>query len=479
MQLSPFTESTDRYFNQVLTSSDDYKVKKMSIEQIHYSMFYLDTMIDPDLIQDHVIRPILINPNEWIPEVVSVINITATEDLQEAAEAIITGKSVIQREGEKKLYILGTDLKKERSVNIPINERVLRGSNEAFIENLDTNINLLRKQIISTDLVVKYYTLGRISKTKVAVVYIKSIIKPEIPAELDRRLQSIDIDYVEAPGFIQELIQEKRLSVFPQLLTTERPDRTRSYLMEGKIVILAAGSPDATLLPVSFWAFFQSPDDYQMSWYLGSFFRLLRLVCFIIAIGLPGVYVAVVNFHPNLLPLHFALTLQSSLTVVTLPPLLEALSMMLLLEILREATIRLASPIAQTSGLVGGIVIGTAVVQSNLVSNTVVIVAAFTGLASFIMSSYEMSNTVRILSYPALFIADIFGLAGLMFFFLCLNIHLSRMNTMGFPYYYSTLFTKAVKDTLIRAPIGDLGTRPTEAAPTNKTRIRKPRGWKK
>ncbi|WP_225442709.1 spore germination protein [Paenibacillus lycopersici] len=350
-------------------------MKRLRIEGIEYRLYYLNTLIDPDAVQTDILRPLLLRPHDPVHEVVSILDFAETDRLEDAVHAIMDGKLALHRAGEDKLYLLGADLKKERSINIPINERVLRGANQAFIENLDTNLNLMRKLINSTDFVVKTFMIGRLSQTKMAVMYIKSIADSAYVAELERRLRDIDIDYVEMPGFIDELVRDQKYSLFPQLLVTERPDPARAYLMEGKAVVAAAGSPDAIIMPVSFWSLFQSPDEYQNNWIFGTVMRTVRLCCFLIAIGLPGLYVAVSGYNPQLLPINFVNTLQSSLKYVTFPPVIEALAMMLLLEIVREATIRLASPVGQTIGVVGGIVVGTVVVQSNLVSNTMVIVA--------------------------------------------------------------------------------------------------------
>ncbi|KRF43687.1 spore germination protein [Paenibacillus sp. Soil787] len=479
MKLSPSIEATEQYFKQLFAEQSDFQSKQLYIGGTEYRLYYFDTLIDSSHVQDFILKPLLLRPKDAVRDVVSILDYAETELFEEAAQAILDGKAVLHRGGESWLYLLGVDLKKERSINIPTNERVLRGANEAFIENLDTNINLMRKLINSTEFVVKTYTIGRLSQTRVAVMYIKSIANTAIIEEMDRRLRSIDIDYVEAPGFIDELIREKKFSLFPQLLITERPDRARAYLMEGKVVLGTAGSPDTIILPVTFWSFFHSPDDYQIGWLLGSFFRLLRICSFFITIGLPAIYVAVSAFNPQLLPINFVNTLQSSLKYVTFPPVFEALSMMIMLEILREATVRLASPVGQTIGVVGGIVIGTVVVQSNLVSNTMVIVAALTGLASFIMPSYEMSSAVRLLSYPALILSSYFGLFGLAFFFMIIFIHLCQMNTMGLPYYSPPFSLSDVKDTLFRAPIWSLRKRPEGTAPSNRTRMRNPRSWKR
>jgi Bacillus/Clostridium GerA spore germination protein. len=470
-------DAMEQIISMHFSEQSDFRARRMSLGEKECIVCYLDTLIDPMHVQEYILKPLLNRPLDAIRQVVSILDYSETDQLEEAAQAILYGKAVLYREGESHFYLLGADLKKERSINIPSNERVLRGANEAFIENIDTNLNLMRKLINSTDFIVKTFMIGRLSKTKVAVMYIRSLAKPNIIEELERRLNSMDIDYVEMPGFIDEWIRESKYSLFPQMLITERPDRARAYLMEGKVVVTAAGSPDVIIVPVSFWSFFQSPEDYQNSWLLGTIFRLLRMICFVITIGLPAFYVSVSSFNPQLLPINFVNTLQSSLKFVAFPPVIEALSMMLLLEILREATVRLASPVGQTIGVVGGIVIGTVVVQSNLVSNTMVIVAALTGLASFIIPSYEMSNAVRQLCYPAILVSSIIGLFGLACFFMMLCIHLCRMSSMGLPYFVPPFTLSESKDTLIRAPIWKLDKRPQGTAPNNRTRLRNPRGW--
>ncbi|REE69583.1 spore germination protein KA [Paenibacillus taihuensis] len=479
MKLSTSLKETERYFQEQFADQSDFRVKPLNLDGTEYRLFYFDTLIDSELVQNYVLKPLLSRPHDPVHDVVSILDYTETASFQEAVHAIMYGKTVLQRSGEAKLHLLGTDVKKERSINIPTNERVLRGANEAFIENLDTNLNLMRKLINSTDFVVKTYTIGRLSQTKVAMMYIKTIADMASVEEVDRRLRSIDIDYIDAPGEIDELIKENKYAFFPQTLTTERPDRARANLMEGKVVVATAGSPDVVILPVSFWSFFQSEDDYQNGWLLGSIFRVLRLCCFFIAMGLPALYVTVSSFNPQMLPINFVNTLQSSLKYVTFPPFVEALSMMLLLEILREATIRLASPVGQTIGVVGGIVVGTVVVQSNLVSNTMVITAALTGLASFVMPSYEMSGAARLLSYPALLISAVFGLFGLAFFFMIICTHLCSINTLGLSYYKPPFSLSDAKDTLFRAPTWSLTKRPKATAPSNRTRMRNPRGWKR
>jgi spore germination protein KA len=479
MKVDPSLDRNEKSLQEMLFQSSDFQSSDFSVGDRHYRLFYLDTMIELAVVQDHIIRPLLRYPDLSVREAVTILAYSETELLSDVSNALVAGKTVVQIEGEAKLYLLGTELKKERAVNIPINERVLRGSNEALIENLDTNLNLLRKLVKTPDLVVKSYKLGRRSNTKVAVLYLNSLANEEVLKEFDRRLTSIDIDYVEAPGLLQELIEDRTFSLFPQVLVSERPDRVRSYLMNGKIAILTDGSPDCLIIPVSFWAFFQSPDDYQIGWLLGSTFRFLRIVCFLITISLPGAYVALVTFDPRIVPFEIALTLQSSMQYIAMPAVMEAITMLVILEVLREASVRLASPIGQTIGVVGGIVIGTVVVQSNLISNMMVIIVAITAVASFIIPSYEMNSAARLLTVPFIVMSSIFGMIGLELSYLLLLTHLSRINTMGLPYFYSGLTADAIKDTFFRGPIRSLKKRTEESLAKDNTRIRALRRWTK
>lgn len=474
MRADPSVDANRLALTELLNRSSDFMTSDFSSGDRRYRAYYLETMIETAIVHEHLVRPLLDRPDASVRDTVSVLECKMTYELADAASALISGKTVLQIDGEATLYLLGTELKKERSVNLPVNERVLRGSNEALIENLNTNVNLLRKIVATPELVVKYYRLGSRSNTKVALVYMQTLANEQVLKEFERRVGAIDIDYVEAPGFVQELIQDRKFSLFPQLLVTERPDRVRSYLLDGKIAVLTDGSPDCLLAPVSFWAFFQSPDDYQIGWLLGSTFRLLRIVCFFLAIGLPGAYVALVTFDPRILPFEIALTLQSSMQYIAMPPVMEAIVMLLTLEILREATVRLASPIGQTIGVVGGIVIGTVVVQSNLISNMMVIIAAFTGVASFIIPSYEMSSAARFLTYPVIVLSATFGLIGWMLAFLLILAHLARMNTMGIPYFHSGLSPGGWKDTFLRGPLVKLNRRAEESLAQDERRLRDP-----
>lgn len=452
MIADPSAEKNKKRLHKLLSDSSDFKSSMFVAGGRSCCLFYLNTMVDPAVVQEHIIRPLLGIKEAKVREAISILDYSETEMISTALAALVEGKTVLQFDHEAKFYLLGTELSKERSINIPMNERVLRGSNEALNENLDTNINLIRKIMVTPELAVRQYELGRKSKNRISMLYLNSLADKEVLAEFDHKLSSLDIDNVEAMGFIQELIQDGKFSWFPRILVTERPDRIKSYLLDGKIAILIDGSPDCMIVPVSFWAFFQSPDDYQVNRIIGSSFRILRIVSFILGICLPSAYVALVSFDPRIVPYELALTMQSTMANVAIPPVLEAIFMLVTLEILREATIRLESFNSQTIGVVGGIVIGTVVVETNLISTMMVVVVAFTAIASFIIPSYEMRSAARLLTYLFIILSSILGLIGLALAFLLVLAHLARINTMGIPYFYSGITSPKINDTILRGP---------------------------
>jgi spore germination protein KA len=252
-----------------------------------------------------------------------------------------------------------------------------------------------------------------------------------------------------------------------------------SNLMDGRIAILSDGSPTALVLPITFFAFYQTPDDYNSRWILGSFFRLIRLLSFLIAVSFPAIYISIVSFHYEILPVELVFNIKGSLEYVPFPPLIEAMVMQTTLELLREASIRLPSPIAQTIGVVGGLVIGTAVVEANLVSNTMIVIIAITAIASFVVPLSEMGTSVRLLGFPLMLAASFIGLIGIVFILMIVLIHLCKLESFGSPYFspFAPFRFKDLKDTFIRVPMWKMNTRPTAPQSYNDLREENTRGW--
>jgi spore germination protein KA len=226
--------------------------------------------------------------------------------------------------------------------------------------------------------------------------------------------------------------------------------------LEGKINILVDGNPTVLVIPIKFFSFYQSPDDYNSRWITGSFFRFIRMISFILAISLPAIYIAIVSFHSEVLPPGILYSVKVSLTYVPFPPIVEALAMQIILELLKEASIRLPSPIAQTIGIVGGLVIGTAVVEAHLVSHTMIVVIGLTAIASFAAPLSEFGTSLRILGFPTMLAASLFGFFGISVMMMVIFIHLCKIETLGVPYFapFGPFHGKdSMKDIFLRLPV--------------------------
>ena len=322
-----------------------------------------------------------------------------------------------------------------RSPAEPENEHVIRGPHEGFVEGFDINIGLLRKHLPIPDLVVKSLRIGSDTNTRVSYVYIESIADQDVVVQLENKLESIQASKIASTGQLEDYIEDFVWSPFPQFLNTERPDRVVANLLEGKIAIFTDNSPVALLAPVNFFSFYESPDDYNSRVLVGSFYRLLRLISFVAAIFLPAFYIAVVSFHSEIIPVELGKQVKLAVNDIPYRPIFEALILELFIELIRESAIRLPTPIGQTVGIVGGLVIGNAIVDAGLVSNFMVIVVAMTAISSFVVPSWEMNMTIRLIRFPFMVAASLFGFFGMAIGTLILFIHLMNLSSLKQPYF--------------------------------------------
>ncbi|PEJ53340.1 spore germination protein [Bacillus sp. AFS017336] len=462
-----------------LLNSSDLTTRNLMFQDKKIVVVYINTIVGRETLETQVIQQIINNSKDTIPNTVAIKDVKSSDSFDECILSIVKGKTVIFIEDEKSVFILETTSFENRSIEQPSSEQTIRGSHDGLVECIITNINQIRRRISNPNLVVKTLSLGVESDTCLAVLYIDTIANEDLVKEVHRRLSYVDVDYVHSPGNLEEFIEDNPYSPFPQLLTTERSDRIAGNLMEGKIAILTDGSPSALVLPITFFSFYQSPDDYNSRWMVASFARILRLVSFLIAISLPALYIALVSFHFEIIPIDLVFNVKSSLENVPYPPLVEALGMQITLELLRESAIRLPNPIAQTLGVVGGLVIGTAVVQANLVSNTMIVVISLTAIASFVVPDNEIGTSVRLLGFPLMFAASLIGLIGIVFGLSIILIHLCKLESFGSPYFAPFApFRKAdLKDTVVRAPLWKMKKRPFAPLPKKFNRENNSRGW--
>ncbi|MEG0383738.1 MAG: spore germination protein [Solibacillus sp.] len=470
---SLFPKLADNIFfiQNSLVHTEDLIIQHLSETE---SLFFIESLVDSKEISDKVLTRIMNRDNEIVCD-------KKITNLYEMTNLLLDGYTFFLSESMTFAAGFNSSAQEKRSIQEPLSEKILKGSHAGFIENLDTNIQLVRKAIKNPKLMVRYMTLGERSRTKVAVIYIEDLANDDIINELFRRLTYAKVDYIQSPGHIQEFIEDETYSPFPQMLNTERPDRVVANLMEGRFAIIADGSPTAMIAPINFFAFIQTPDDYNNRWLIGSFLTLFRTMSIMIAIGLPSLYIAVVSFHYEIIPFELVLALKGTLEFVPVPPIIEAVSMLIILELLSEAATRLPSPIAQTIGVVGGLVIGTAVVEANLVSNSMVVVVALTAVASYALPITEMGTTIRLLSFPLMVASSLFGLVGIVFGLMVIFLHLCKLESFGTPYFtpLAPFRLSENKDTIIRLPLWQFIKRPSGPRPKDSVRTGHPRGWKR
>ncbi|MCM3626649.1 spore germination protein [Paenibacillus glycanilyticus] len=418
-----------------LSNTEDFKTQSLATNIGACTLVYLESLAKKEFIQSHIILTLIDTEPSTIESLATASGAKSSSELYVIGQALLEGYCVVLFENHAKAYLITAAQTHSRSIDEPSNEQIIKGSHEGFVESLSTNLYLLRYRIKSPQLKVKYLSLGTLTNTTVAMVYMEKLADPNIVKECEKRLQSIHLEHLYSTGEIDEMIEEHPLSPFPQTLHTERTDRAVSYLMEGKINILVDGNPMALVLPITFFSFYQSPDDYNNRWITGSFYRLVRMISFMLAISLPAIYIAIVSFHSEVLPPGILYSVKVSLTYVPFPPIVEAIAMQLILELLKEAAIRLPSPIAQTIGIVGGLVIGTAVVEAHLVSHTMIVVIGLTAIASFTAPLNEFGTSLRILGFPTMIAAALFGFFGISMMMMVIFIHLCKIETLGVPFF--------------------------------------------
>ncbi|WP_102273943.1 spore germination protein [Cytobacillus massiliigabonensis] len=468
-------------WEKTLEKSNDF-TKSNYINQksnIPFCLTFMATLVDEQIIQQGVL-PFLLEEElkilEDIKKTVPSADIEISNDHSVIEKKLLNGYIMLTLDSEPERFaFIATQKEIVRSVSPPEIEFSVIGPKEAFVESLGQNLNLIRKRLPVKELIVEEYTLGSLSKTRIAVLYMEGITNEANINTVKQRINEVEFDAITDSSYIVQLICDNSNSPFPQLLDTERPDRVAGILAEGKIAIVVDGSPHVLIAPTTLIEFFGSFEDYFLNWILSTFFRLVRVGAVLFSLLITPIYVAVLSYHYELIPRDLLGTLVTSRRVIPLPPILEALFLELTIELLREAGARLPTKVGQTIGIVGGIVIGTASVEAGLTSNVLLIIVALAALASFTTPVYKMGNTIRLLRFPFLLFAELWGLLGIVFAFCILLTHLIRLTSLGRPFLAPIypLRVTDLKDSFIRLPFKKQSLRPSFLRTQNRVRFSK------
>ncbi|MFD1849959.1 spore germination protein [Oceanobacillus bengalensis] len=413
------------------------------------AVFFIAYQVESEKIDNFLLEPILMKNIEWTNH--SILNEIPlnggkkVETLEDILKDILIGAVFIYIEGEDSIIAYLLSKKEKRSLQQSETESLVLGPKIGFTESMVTNLNIVRWTIRSEDLVLEQYLIGKREPREVRLIYMKSIANEVDVNTMRQRLQELEIDVIDDASVLMQYIEDSSITIFPQFLTTELPDRFSYNINRGRLGILVENSPTAIITPTTFFSFFESTEDLYMRWNIGTFLRGLRYLSFFMSTFLTPLYVAAVTFHYEIIPTPLLINLGESRSSVPFPPILEALFLELMIELLRESGARLPTKVGQTIGIVGGVVVGTAAVEAGITSNVLIIFVALSALASFTTPNYLMGTTARIIRFPMILLGGFLGLIGIMFGACFLIIHLLRLTSLGRP-YLSPLYPLVPKD---------------------------------
>ena len=456
-------------------------------ERLGILVVYMDSMYDRDFVDGVLLKNLLFDvaqlPKSHAGQVIfnkylATADVKETNQMEDLIDEVLKGNTAILVDGMAKGIIVSSKDLPGRGVNEAETEVSVRGSKESFTESFRVNTVLIRRRIRDTRLKSKQMTVGVRSKTDVALMYMEDLVRPAILEEVLKRLESFEIDAVLDSSYLESLTEEEWYSPFPQYQSTERPDKAASALLEGRLVLVVDNSPMVLLLPATFSCFFQASDDYYDRWDAANFVRILRYAAAFAAVLLPGVYIALAGFHPEALPLSFALSFAASREGVpfTLP--VEVIVMELAFELLREAGIRLPGPMGSTLGIVGGLIIGQAAVDAHIVSPVVVILVALTALSAFTIPNELFASAFRMIKFYFIVAASVGGFVGLTAALLTVLVHLSGLKSFGVPYMMPFVSAEMApdskwQDNIGRTSLGKMYERPYFTRAGHRRRLRR------
>ena len=385
----------------------------------------------------------------------SINHATELNDVGSVKEQIVAGQTILFIDQEKHAFMFPSSHSAGREVSEPSTEQTIKGSKESFVENIQTNVMLLRQRIRNPSLKIQQMTLGTQTNTRISVAYMKGVANEGIVQEVVQRLSQIEIDGILDSQSVASLINDTPKSPFPTVLTTERPDRVCGALLDGKIAILIDGTPFVLAVPVGFFDFFKSSEDYYENSFLSSTIRWVRFFGLLVALILPSFYIGLTMYHQDLIQTPFLIRIAASREDLPYPVLVEAIFMLITFELIREAGFRMPRTLGgSTVTILGLLLIGQIAVQGGLIGAVTMIFISLAALVSFILPDYEFHQIIRFCGIFFLVLTGVFGFMGLLVGLLFLLTHLVSLRSFGVPYFspISPATQAGWKDVFIRAP---------------------------
>ncbi|MGI6603899.1 MAG: spore germination protein [bacterium] len=475
----------------ILHDSSDVVVRKISLpaeREVELALIYIDGLADKRVVDLDILQGLMHlsriqgfldrlsrgNAVDIIQShLLTVGEIKVASEIEKILHSLLSGDTFLSIADSPQGLIINTRGYASRGVQEPNIEAVVRGPREGFSEVLRVNTSLLRRRIKDPDLVTEMLTVGTRTKTDIALMYITDIANPKLVKEIKGRIAKLNTDAILESGYLEQMIEDRSMSTFPQMQVTERPDKVAAGILEGRVAVIVDGTPFVLLAPANWAQFFQSPEDYYERPQIATFMRFIRLIAMTVSLLLPSVYIALTSFHPEMLPTNLALALAGARSGVPFSTFVETMIMELSVEIVREASVRLPGPIGPTVGIVGGLILGEASVRAAIVSPLTVIVVAITAIGSFATPSYSSAISIRLLRFPFMFFAASFGLIGITAGIIILVIQLASLESFGTPYLapYAPFNALAIGDSILRRSWPYMKERPPFLRPQDTKRL--------
>ena len=451
---------------------------KLSICREEFSIFHIESLIDKKLFSSSILAPLekldetdIENRNEVFEKVMSVISVSSKQecsDFNQIKENLFLGQVIVVF--KTKAICCPIFFAEKRGVQEPPNSKVVKGPREGFVEEINTNIGLVRKRLKTPDLKIIDIFVGEKSKTKVSIFYINGVAKKEIVDDIKTKVQAINIDAVIDSYYIESFLEGEKLKFFRRMGNTEKPDVFCSKILEGRVGILVDGSPVALTAPFVLLEDLQSVDDYYTFPAIASFTRILRVFGLIIAILVQAIYVALQSYNYRILPLNFLITILSSIEGLSIPPLLEMLFVVFLFEIILEASLRMPEPLSMALSIIGALALGNTAVDAGIISPPSIVIVAVSSVSLYVIPD-QISET-RILRLIFTSLGGIIGLYGIFVSIIILATYLCSIESFGVPYLapYAPSVKSDKKDGFIKKSIQAMKKRPLIIAGKDKIR---------
>jgi len=438
-----------RGLQQVFSHSADFQTRRVRVlgdGERTVTVCYLLGVVRTERLNDYVLRPLAqdgvlagCGDGETLARlleqgVLYAADVKRSHSMDTVARALVDGACALFLPGWDGALVVPIPTEEKRAVGQPDNEPALKGARDSFVETLRTNTAMVRRHLRAPELRVESHLVGRQSLTAVDIVYLDGIGDPEMVRRVRKRLREMDVDGVESAGDLEEYLVDPMTTAFPLIFSTQRPDRFCRGLLDGRVGVLCEGLPMGWLTPGTAELFFQTGQDRAYHWLAASFFSLLRYLCAGVTVVLPGLYIALVTFHPEAIPVKLAWSIAAAKQEVPFSTALEVLLMLLAFEVIQEAGLRLPGPIGATVSILGGLVVGNAAVQARIVSPAVLIAVAAAGVAGYTVPSQDLSNALRLWRFLLTLLAGVGGLYALTLGSGVLVLHLGRLESFGVPW---------------------------------------------